>query len=91
MHRQLLRHQLMHHVHQVVQRVALDVEFTLGPGLHELGQVMHIGAADMALVGSGMHRDAVRTGLQTQRGGARDAGDAQVARVAHQRDFVEVD
>ena len=30
-------------------------------------------------------------GLQAERGRAGDAGDAEVAGVAHQRDFVEVD
>jgi hypothetical protein len=39
---------------------------------------------DVALVGARMHRDALRARLQAQLGRARDAGNAQVARVAHQ-------
>ena len=38
-----------------------------------------------------MHRDAMRTSLQALGGSARDAGDTQMARVAHQGDLVDVD
>ncbi len=41
--------------------------------------------------GARVHGDALRTGLQAQLCGARDAGNAQVARVAHQGDLVDVD
>ena len=45
----------------------------------------------MALIGSRVDRDAMGTRLQAQGGRTGDAGNAQMAGVAHQRDFVEVD
>ena len=45
----------------------------------------------MALIRPGVHRNALCTRLQAQGGGAGHAGNAQVARVAHQGDLVDVD
>ena len=78
-------------VHQVLRGVALDVVFPIGPVFHELGQVVHIAGTDMAFVGARVHRDAIGTGLQAQPGRAQHAGDTQMARVAHQRNLVDVD
>ena len=84
--------QLPHEVHQVVKGVALDVELAgLGPGGQHLGQLVHIICADMALVRARVHGDALRTGLQAQACSPGNAGNAQMARVAHQGDLVEVD
>ena len=54
-----------HEVHQVLKRIAFDVELTVGPALHQTGQFVHVTGADMALVRTRMHRDAVGPGLQT--------------------------
>jgi hypothetical protein len=76
--------------HQVVQRVAFDVVFAVWPVFHQRRQVVHIAVANMALVRTGMHRDAVGTSLQTQGGRAGDAGNTEVAGVAHQRNLVHI-
>jgi hypothetical protein len=52
---------------------------------------MHVFSADVARIRPRVHGDAVGSGLQAQGGGAQDAGNAQVAGVAHQRHLVEVD
>jgi hypothetical protein len=54
-------------VHQVLRGVAFDVVFAVGPGLQQLGQLEHVVRADVALIGPGVHGDALRTGLQAQR------------------------
>jgi hypothetical protein len=78
-------------VHQVVEGVAFDVVFGLRPFAQQRGQLVHVVRADVAFVGPRVHGDAVGAGLQAQRGGAHDAGDAQVARVAQQGHLVDVD
>jgi hypothetical protein len=87
----LVRAHLTHKVHQVVKRIAFDVVFAAGPVLQQVGKVEHVLRADVALVRARVHGDAVRTGLQALGGRAGEAGNAQVARVAHQGDFVQVD
>ena len=89
--RQALRDQRSRNVHQVVERVALDVELGLGPGLHEQGELAHVARADMPFVGPRMNRDAVRSGLQHDSGRARDAWHVERAGVAQPRHLVEVD
>src|SRR5690606_3248879 len=86
-----LARKLADEVHEVLRRVALDVVLAAGPGLHERGEVEHVLAADVPLVGPRVNGDALRARLQAQLGRARDAGNAQVARVAHQGDLVDVD
>ena len=87
----LMRPQVAHEAHQVVERVSLDVVLGLRPVLQQRGDLVHVVGTDVALVGPRMHGDARRPGLQAQRSGPGHAGYAQVARVAHQRDLVEVD
>jgi hypothetical protein len=79
----LMRPLRTHETHEVLQRVALDVEFAVGPGREQPGQIRHVMRADMPLIGPWMHGDAVRPRLQTQLGRAQDDGEAQVAPVAH--------
>ena len=87
----LLRAMRAHERHQVVERVALDVELGLRPARQQRSELDHVVAADVARIGARVHGDALRPGLQAQRGGAHDARDAEVARVAQQRDLVDVD
>ena len=77
--------------HQVLEGVAFDVVVGLRPLLHQRGKFVYVLGADVTLVGPRVHRDAVRSSLQAQRGRFHDAGDAQVPRVAQQRDLVDVD
>ncbi len=51
----LLRLHLKHEFHEFRRGIALDVELRLD----QRTETIHIVAADMALVGTGMHRDAV--------------------------------
>ena len=63
--------QRAHEVHQVVERVALDVELGLRPSLHQRGELVHVVRADVALVGPRVHGDAVRAGLEDAASAAR--------------------
>ena len=87
----LVRTHGAHMRHQIMEGIALDVELAVGPGLHEGVQLGHVARADVALVRAGVDGDAVRARLQAQLGSARDAGNAQVARIAQQGHFVDVD
>ena len=87
----LVRAHRTHMRHQVVEGVALDVEFAVRPGLHQRGQLGHVAGADVALVRARVDGDALRASLQAQLGCARHTGDAQMARIAQQRDFIDVD
>ena len=89
--RHLLGPHLTHQVHQVVKRIALDVELTVRPSLHHRHQVLDIRGADMALIWTRMHGDALRTRLQAQLRGTRHTGNAQMPRVAQQGHFVDID
>jgi hypothetical protein len=73
------------------ERVAFDVVFALGPGLQQFGQFVHVVGPDVARIGPGVHGNALRSRLQAQQRRTRDAGNAQVPRVAHQRHLVDVD
>jgi hypothetical protein len=88
---QALVFHLLRQDHQVVKGIALDVELSVGPVLQQTAQFKDIVAPYVSFVRSGMHRDALRPGFQTQLRRARDRGDAQVARVAQGGDLVEVD
>ena len=87
----LLRPQLAHQVHEVVKGVALDVELALWPLPHQASNVMRVLGADVALIGPGVDGDAMCARLQAQLGRAQRAGQGQVAAVAQQRHFVDVD
>ena len=68
-------------------RVALDVEFHAEHG----SQVVAILHPDMSLVGTRVHRDAIGPGVDTELRVQRYVGVAGIARVANQRNFVQVD
>ena len=87
----LLRPVLAHEAHQVVQRIAFDVELGVRPALQQRRQIADIVRADVPLVGPRVHGDALRSGLEAQRRRASHARDAKVAGVAQQRDLVDVD
>ena len=78
-------------MHQILQRVALDIKFTIGPVFHQGGDFVHIVGANMALVRPRMHRDAIGASLQAHLGGAAHARNVEVAGVAQQRDLIDVD
>ena len=78
-------------IHQVVQRISLDVVFGLRPISHQLSQIEDVVSADVALFGTRVHGDATRAGLQGQSSGTGDAGNVKRALVAQQRHLVQVD
>ena len=90
-HRQAALTQVAHAVHEVVKRVAFHIELAIGPGFEQLRQVQHILRADVAGIRARVHRDTRGARLQAQSRCAGDAGNAEVAGVAHQRYFVQVD
>ena len=67
---------LTHKIHQIVKRVALDVEFASRPGFQQVGQIGHIVGSDVARVGAWVYRDALGPRLQARLCGPRHAGDA---------------
>ena len=77
--------------HQVVERIALDVELGLRPVLQQRGELAHVAGADVALVGARVHGDAVRAGLERDRRRPTTLGIAECALVAQQGDLVDVD
>ena len=83
--------QRAHQRHQVVERVAFEVELGLRPLFQQLGEVVHVARADVALVGPRVHGDAVGTGFEHEGRGAGHAGHGERARVAQQGDPVQVD
>jgi hypothetical protein len=84
----LLRAKFFNQAHEVVQRVAFDIEFSVWPVPQQVSQVMRIAVADMPLVGSGMDCDALSAGLQTQARRTGNAGNAQMAGISQQRHFI---
>jgi hypothetical protein len=87
----LLRPQRTHQRHQVVERVALDVELGLRIFLQQGGERVHVAAADVALVRARMDGDAGGAGVERDPRQADDARDRERALVAQQRDLVHVD
>lgn len=75
------------------ERVAFDVEFAADVGgfVEQQAQVVDVGGADVAAVGSGMDGDAVGADVEGEAGGFGDAGDLAEAGIAEQGDFVDVD
>ena len=89
--RQAPGRQVPHKIHQVLGRVAFDVELAVRPILHQGGDFIHVVSADVPLIRPRVDGDALRAGLQAQLGRTQHARDAQVAGVAQQRDLVDVD
>jgi hypothetical protein len=79
---------LAHKIHQVVKRVAFDIELLLGPVFEKRGQVMHIIRSDVSLIGPGVDRDAMSTGLQAQGCRTDNTGNTQMAGVTDQGDLI---
>ena len=72
--------------------VALDVELDIRMvGGKHLGERVHVGGSDVALVGARMHGDALRAGGDDGSCGVQDARPATLAGIAQPRDLVEVD
>ncbi len=89
--RQAACRQVMRKLHQVVERIALDIELAAGPVLHHGGNLVHVVTADVTLIRARVHRDALGAGLQAQAGRLDYIGDAEMAGIAKQRDLVDID
>ena len=87
----LMRLKRQHKIHQIVKGVAFDVELAFGPLLEQGSQRMHVVGADVPRVGPRVYRDALGTRFKTQLRCTRHTGNAQMAGIAHQGHFVEVD
>jgi hypothetical protein len=81
----------LHETHQVLERIALDVELAIRPLAQQRRQIVHVGGADMTLVRPRMHGDAVGAMLQADRRRTCQRRNAQMPGVAHQRHLVQVD
>ena len=62
-YRQAALAQVVHTIHQVVKGVALNVEFSVRPGLEQFGQLHYILRPDVPRIGTRMHRDTRSTRL----------------------------
>jgi hypothetical protein len=82
---------LAHQRHQILVRIAFDVELGLGPVLQHHRKLAHVAGADVALVGARVDGDAVRAGRERDRRQADHARDRERALVAQQGDLVDVD
>ena len=89
--RALMGSQGLHETHQILKRIAFDVEFTIRPAPDQARQFMHIRTANMAFVWPRMNRDAAGTLRETDVSCARQRRNTQVAGIAHQRDLVQID
>jgi hypothetical protein len=82
--------EVTHKMHQVLKRVALNVELAVWPVFHHGGDFIHVVAPDVTLIWPGVHGDALRARFKTQTGRTDHIGDTQVAGVAQQRDLVDI-
>ena len=76
---------------KIVVGITLDVEFGLVLGAQHRIEVAHILVGDVARVGTRMHRDAVASGVEAGARRLQNVGKIFAARVAQQRDLVDVD
>ena len=59
--RYLVRPDSPHKIHQLVKRIAFNVEFPVWPTLHQVGQVKHVGGTNVTLIGAGVNGNAMGT------------------------------
>ena len=76
-----------HEGYELRDRVAFDIELCRETGL----QVTNILIADVALVGTGVHGDALRTEALAVEGYLQDIGVVAATRIANRGDFIDVD
>ena len=57
----LVRPDSSHKIHQLVKRIAFNVEFPVWPTLHQVGQVKHVGGTNVTLIGAGVNGNAMGT------------------------------
>ncbi len=79
-----------------VQEAAVGVAFevqleTRPPRPHQLGQIKHVAAADVALVGARMRGQPIGPGIMRDPAEMQHIGHPGAPRIAQQRDLVEVD
>ena len=84
------RGKALYNLHQIVVRIALDVELTVGVLAHQRGDWLHVTGADVPLVRARMHGDAISTGVEHDARAGDQIRQAVVAAVAQQRDAIDV-
>ncbi len=77
-------------LHQAVKGIPFDVQLGVGIAAQKLGNAVHIVRPDMALVGPGMERDAVRPRIQRNARSLRHIGNADSPRVPKRGNLVQV-
>jgi len=73
---------LAHELEHAVERIALDVEFRAGPLRQDRRQLAHVVGPHVSAVRTGMNRDAVGAGAQSEARRAHHAGNADGARIS---------
>ena len=74
----LVRPEGTHKIHQLVKRIALNIEFPVWPALHQVGQVKHVGGTNVTLIGARVNGNTLCASFQTQLSCFQDTGNTQV-------------
>jgi hypothetical protein len=87
----LMRQMRVNERHQIVMRIAFNVEFAIGKFAHERGERRHVGCFDVTLIGARMNRNPERTGLQHDSGTMQKVRNRDTAAtVSQQRNPINV-
>ena len=62
--RQATGRQVVYKFHQILERIALNIELTARPVLHHRGDFIDVVTPDVPLVGARMHGDAIRSSFK---------------------------
>src|SRR6185295_15652924 len=79
-----------HHIHELMKGVSFDIEFD-SLASNQIQQDADVTAPNVAAIRARMHGDALRTRRQRETGDVYHTRDVERARIAQQRDLVDVD
>ena len=77
--------------HQIFERVPFDIEFPARIFLHEVAQGLQVAHADVALIGTRMHRESRSSRLERDAAEKDRIGPVAFAGIADKRDFIQID
>ena len=86
----LLRQRGFYNLHQVVMRIAFDIEFAICVACHQRSKGANIIEPNMSLIRSRVNRDARSTGVENGLGGAQQVWQPVISAVSEQGDSIDV-
>lgn len=86
-----MRPRLPHKIHQIVERIAFDIEFPVWKLAHQRREYGDVVGTHVATIRSRVNRNAVCTGVESDARKFADIGDAERTGIADERNFVDVD